>query len=360
MCLLRGSGPYGVNRYPEPVNRRIATLLIALVPLFGLGIVGSVAAVPFVALGPGPTFNTLGMIDGKQVVDVKGVPVQPTSGNLNMTTVSVREELSIFEAFGFWLSNDHGIVPRSEIYPPGQTREQVDKSNAADFKNSEQNAEVAALRYLKYPIGVKVGRIATKGPAAAVLRTGDEVISINGRAATSATAVQTAVSHAEPGSDAAIVLRRGGVVRTQTVRLGARPDDPSKGYLGIGLNEIPETPISIDFNLADIGGPSAGLMFSLAVVDKLTTDRLGAGRFVAGTGTIDGSGNVGPIGGIRYKMIAARRAGANTFLVPADNCGEARKHTPDGLRLVRVDTLSNAVLSLESLESGGSAPACSP
>jgi PDZ domain-containing protein len=100
-------------------------------------------------------------------------------------------------------------------------------------------------------------------------------------------------------------------------------------------------------------------MFSLAVVDKLSPGELSNGEFVAGTGTIDAAGTVGPIGGIPYKLIAAREAGATTFLVPDANCGEAQQNVPDGLRLVRVESLDNAIDSLRAIGSGEDAPTCS-
>ena len=112
------------------------------------------------------------------------------------------------------------------------------------------------------------------------------------------------------------------------------------------------------FNLSDVGGPSAGLMFTLAVIDKMSAGDLNGGKFVAGTGTIDPVGKVGPIGGIQYKMVAAREAGAETFLVPADNCAEGRSMGDDCMELVKVDTLSGAVDSLHTLTSGGRPPAC--
>jgi PDZ domain-containing protein len=341
-----------------PVNRRIATLLVALTPVLGLGVAGTAATVPYVALGPGPTYNTLDVVDGKQVVDIRGTPTHPTTGHLNMTTVSVRDGLTIFEAFGLWLSKDHGLVPRAEIYPPNRTRDQVDQANLADFKDSENNAQTAALTFLKYPMRTAVAGVALDGPAKDALRPGDRLVSVNGVAADSTKTVQDTVAAAKPGSPAVIVLDRDGAQRTVTVALGASPQDPAKGRLGVSLMPTPDVPFKIDFNLADVGGPSAGLMFSLAVIDKLTDDQLANGKFVAGTGTIDADGKVGPIGGIQYKMIAARDAGAVTFLVPADNCDEARQHTPAGLRLVRVDTLDTAVRSLDAIKDGGAAPSC--
>lgn len=340
------------------MNRRLVTLLAALLPLLVLGVVGASVTVPFVALGPGPTFNTLGVVDGKQVVDVQGVPVDPTAGNLNMTTVSVRDGLNIFEAFALWADGRYGLMPRAEVYPPGVPREKVDESNQQDFKNSETNAELAALRFVKYPTLVRVHDLADNSPAKGLLQAGDELAAVAGKPAASVRDVMDATRAAAPGTTIPVVVRRGGAEQSIDVRLGARPDDPSKGYLGITPEEAPQGPIRVVFNLSDVGGPSAGLMFSLALVDKLASGTLNGGHFVAGTGTIDSEGKVGPIGGIQYKMIAARDAGAETFLVPADNCNEAHQRTPAGLRLVKVDTLASAVRSLNAINTGAPAPTC--
>jgi Lon-like protease len=340
------------------VNRRILTLLAALVPVLVLGIVGSAVTVPFVALGPGPTFNTLGVVEGKQVVDVQGASIHPTSGNLNMTTVSVRDGLNIFEAFGLWADGNYGLVPRAEVYPPGVPRDQVDKSNKQDFKNSEDNAELAALRYLKYPTVVQLDTVADDAPAKGLLDKGDQLISVDGKPVATSKDVVTAVQGLKPGTEVPFVVRRGDAEQTVTVKLGARPDDASKGYLGVTPAEVPRGPIKVNFNLADIGGPSAGLMFSLGLVDKLSSGKLNGGKFVAGTGTIDTDGKVGPIGGIQYKMIAAHDAGAQTFLVPADNCNEARQRTPKGLQLVKVDSLTTAIDALNDIDAGKPAPSC--
>ncbi|MBJ8338324.1 PDZ domain-containing protein [Antrihabitans sp. YC3-6] len=341
------------------MNRRMLTLLVALVPVIALGVLGSVLKVPYAALGPGPTFNTLGEVEpDKPIVDVEGVPLDPTSGNLNMTTVSVRDNLTIFEAFAYWASGRQGLVPRSEIYPPDKTKEETEAANKADFEQSEDSAELAALQYLKYPMKLSIGGVGTDGPAKDALREGDELISINGVDVASVCGVQKAVSGSGPDSDATIRFRRDGVDTSAVVKLGARPGDPEKGYLGITPVEKPDGPVEVTFNLADVGGPSAGLMFSLAVIDKMSPLELSGGTFIAGTGTIDSCGAVGPIGGIPYKMIAAQEAGAKTFLVPAENCDEAKQRAPDGLRLVKVTTLDDAVGSLEAIRDGRDAPGC--
>ncbi|MGW1743276.1 YlbL family protein [Nocardia sp. NPDC001965] len=341
------------------MNRRLITLLVALFPVLLFGVVGSVYTVPFVALGPGPTFDTLGEVDGLQVVQVSGAEVDRTNGQLNMTTVAVRDGLTIFEALGFWVSGRHGIVPRAEVYPPGVSREEVDESNEQDFATSESNAEVAAMHQLNLPTAVLVHEVSAEGPAHDVLRAGDQIVSVNGKPVATTQDVVTEVSSRAPGTILPVVYRRDGAEQTANITLGARPDDAAKGFLGLTPTESAAPPMQIDFNLADIGGPSAGLMFSLALVEKLSPGDLDGGSFVAGTGSIDENGKVGAIGGIQYKMMAAREAGAETFLVPAGNCNEASQRIPDGLRLVRVETLAGAVQALEDLSAGQSAPSCS-
>lgn len=350
----------------DKVNRRIVTLLAALAPIVVLGIVGSLLTVPYVALGPGPTFNTLGSVDttvdGKQVtksvVDIEGTELDPTTGNLNMTTVSVRDGLNLFEAFGLWASGDHGLVPRAEVYPPSKTKEEIQQANTADFQQSENSAELAALNFLGKPVALTVTKVTPDGPASGALAEGDTLVKIGDTPVDTVGAVQETVAAIAPGTQVPVTVIRDGAETTVPVTVGARPNQPELGYLGITPEEVPDVPFDVTFNLADIGGPSAGLMFTLALLDKLTPGELNGGQFVAGTGTIDSDGTVGPIGGIRFKLIAAADAGATTFLVPAQNCDEAKQNAPDGLRLVKVDNLSGAVDALERLNSGGEAPSC--
>lgn len=334
------------------------TLMVALVPILAFGVLLAVVTVPFVSLGPGPTFNTLGEYDGKQVVNIEGTDVKPTSGNLNMTTVSQRDQLTLGQALALWMSGREQLVPRDLVYPPDKSREDVDKSNDADFKDSEDSAEYAALGYLHYAPAVTVASVNDPGPAAGKLHDGDAIDAVNGTPVADVDQFTSLLKATKPGQDVVLDFRRknapAGVV---TVTLGSNPDR-DYGYLGVAVLNAPWAPFSIDFNLANIGGPSAGLMFSLAVIDKLTTGDLNDAKFVAGTGTISGDGKVGPIGGITHKMVAAREAGATVFLVPADNCDEAVTGDQDGMELVKVDTLGTAVDALHALSTGADAPRC--
>lgn len=340
-----------------------------LVPVVVLMVVGFTVAVPFVAMGPGPTVNTLGdteiEVEGRTktvpVVDVSGAEVDPTAGNLNMTTVAVRDNLTLFEAIGLWASGDNGIVPRDEVYQPGKTQDEIQQENTADFLSSESTAEMAALKFLQKPFTMApaVGQVIGGSPASGSLEPEDILVRVDGAAVATPAEVSGAIGARKPGDDVEIEYRREGITRTTTITLSQSAAADQSGYLGIVMTEVPVSDIDVTFNLAGIGGPSAGLMFSLALVDKLSPGELNGGKFVAGTGTIDENGNVGPIGGITYKMSAARDVGATVFLVPAANCPEAARHMPDGLELVKVDDLVGAVSGLATISEGGQAVGCS-
>ena len=332
--------------------------MVALVPIVVFGVLLAVVTVPFVSLGPGPTFDTLGEVDGKQVVQIEGTQTHPTSGHLNMTTVSQRDDLTLGEALTLWLSGQEQLVPGDLIYPPGKSRDDVDKANNADFKQSEDSAAYAALGYLKYPAAVTVATVADPGPSVGKLKSGDAIDAVNSTPVSSVEQFTGLLKNTKPGQVLTIDYRRknepAGVAQ---ITLGANKDR-DYGFLGVAVLDAPWAPFVVDFNLANVGGPSAGLMFSLAVVDKLTTGDLAGSTFIAGTGTIGVDGKVGQIGGITHKMVAAHEAGATVFLVPAKNCYEASSDNPTGLQLVKVETLSQAVDALHTITSGGQPPAC--
>jgi PDZ domain-containing protein len=340
------------------VNRRILTLLVAMVPILAFGVLLSLVTVPYVSLGPGPTFDTLGEVDGKQVVDIAGGDVHKTSGHLNMTTVSQRDDLTLGQALTLWMSGREQLVPRDLVYPPDKSKDEIDQANNTDFKRSEDSAEYAALGYLKYPSAVTVATVNDPGPSVGKLQRGDAIDAVNGKPVATIEQFTALLKATKPGDNVVLDYRRkNSPAGVATVTLGSNADR-DYGYLGVAVLDAPWAPFSIDFNLANIGGPSAGLMFSLAVVDKLTTGDLNDGKFVAGTGTIDSDGKVGSIGGITHKMLSAREAGATVFLVPADNCDEAKTAHEDGLQLVKVDTLGHAIDALHALSAGGEPPRC--
>lgn len=336
----------------------MTTLIVAMAPIVVFGVLLAAVPVPYVALGPGPTFNTLGEVEGKQVVAIEGTEVKPTSGNLNMTTVSQRDGLTLAQALAFWASGDDQLVPRDLVFPPERSRDDIKKSQSADFQRSEDNAEYAALNYLKYPKVVTVESVNDPGPSVGKLQSGDGVVAVDGTKVADIEAFTALMKTTKPGQE--IVLdyrRRGGSDGSARITLG-KNDDRDYGYLGIAVQDAPFAPFTIDFNLANIGGPSAGLVFSLAAVDKLTTGDINGGKFVAGTGSITADGIVGPIGGIDHKMATAADAGATVFLVPKENCDLARTAARDTMTLIKAENLTQTIEALKTLTAGGQPPTC--
>ncbi|MBF0661272.1 MULTISPECIES: YlbL family protein [unclassified Rhodococcus (in: high G+C Gram-positive bacteria)] len=340
------------------MNRRFVMPLAVLLPVLTLVLIAFNLTVPYVALGPGPTFDTLGDVDDKPVIEIEGVETDETTGSLVMTTVGVTDNLNLAQTVTAWLSGRYGLAPREQVYPPNRSKDEVRAVDQAQFAQSERSAELAALHYLDLPVILRVAEIADDAPASGHLQVDDRIVAIAGEPVETAGQVQRAVGAVTPGESVAITVLRGDAEETIDVVVGERPGGEGAGFLGIATEEIPDVPFEVVFNLADIGGPSAGLMFSLALVDKLSPGEINGGLNVAGTGTIDSDGIVGPIGGITHKLTAADEEGAEVFLVPADNCAEALTNEPDDVRLVRVETLEGAAAALESIAAGGDAPTC--
>jgi PDZ domain-containing protein len=338
------------------VSHRTWTVVSASLLALAIAVLGATLPVPMVALGPGPTYNTLGTVDDATVIEVDGQPVYPTSGHLNMTTVSVTDRLTMFSALGFWASADSQVVPREPIYPSDMSLDEIQQQNTAQFSSSEANAEAAALAELQLPATVVVSELVAGTPAAAVLQPGDELLAVAGQPMDSVREVSDVLVPTRPGDVVPVQYRRAGVVHDARIELAARPDR-EQGLLGVVLGAALRDG-DIRISLGGVGGPSAGLMFALGVVDKLTPGELTGGRFVAGTGAIDATGTVTPINGVPFKMRRAHDEGATVFLVPAANCEEAVATRPGDLQLVRVGTLHDAVTALEAMQNGGPVPAC--
>ncbi|MEV4320462.1 PDZ domain-containing protein [Actinocrispum sp. NPDC049592] len=339
------------------LSRRGWTVLLSILIVIVLAILGALVPVPFVALGPGPTYDTLGNVNGTQIVQVEGTQTYPTSGQLRMTTVSLKRDVTLFSAFGLWVSGRYALAPREEYIKPGQTEEEVQQQNVQMFQDSQSDAEVAALRLLGNPVKVVVSQVTKGAPADKIIQPGDRLVKVNGRDIHQQEDVVEAVKDTRPGQAIEVILQRDGQDKTVSITLG-KSDDRQQGFMGISGVDRADVPFKTTIHLQDVGGPSAGLIFSLAIVDRLTGDDLAGGRPIAGTGEIDVKGNVGPIGGITFKLTAAAEDGAKTFLVPAANCAEAVANPPAGLQLVKVENLPGAVQALKDLKAGKPVPGC--
>ncbi|QJU53915.1 S16 family serine protease [Herbiconiux sp. KACC 21604] len=347
---------------PRP-SRRARTGWTVLIIGLVLGLVMSFLPAPYVIEQPGPVFDTLGtqQHDGEDVplISIEGAETYPTAGTLDMLTVSVRgtreQRPSWAEILTSWFDSSRAVLPIDSVYPPTVTTEQRNQENAALMVDSQQEAVAAALTHLDiaYETRVDVAAVDPDGPSADVLTAGDVILSVNGVSADDLEALRAAL--AENGTDAAasvLVRHTDGSEETLSI-VPVVSEQTGAPAIGISVGYEYTFPFDVEIKLDDVGGPSAGMMFALGIIDRLTPGELNGGQNVAGTGTIDAQGNVGRIGGIRQKMFGARDAGATWFLAPAGNCDEVVGHVPDGIRVFAVSTLDDSIAVLDAISSGG-------
>jgi Lon-like protease len=343
------------------LSRRGRTLLVA-----GTGVIVAAAAaallpVPYVILSPGPTLNTLGRIQSGPLIQISGHPTYRTPGHLNLVTVSFLggpgNQFNVFTALRAWLTPHTAVVPEQELFTPGLTQQQVVQQDTQQMVSSQQTATAAALCVL----GIHVTAVDTiqatvkKTPASGVLRRGDVITAVDGKPVTCKSDAGDLIRARHPGDPVDLtILRRG---KTQQIRLKTA-DVQGQAVVGVNVSESFRFPFRIKIDVGNIGGPSAGLMFALGIVDKLTPGNLTGGRFIAGTGEISADGTVSPIGGIQQKMAGARSAGATVFLSPAANCSDAASAVPAGMRLIKVSTLRGAISALTALKADRPVPWC--
>jgi PDZ domain-containing protein len=256
-----------------------------------------------------------------------------------------------------WFSRDVSVVPYDAVYPPDQTQQQTQQSNRQEFLTSEQAAEAAALGHLGYPEKVVVEGVSSGAAAAGVLQEGDAIDSVDGKPTPTTDALTSVLQAIPGGTTVPVAYTRLGQARTGTLTTKASTSRAGS-LLGILVSDAPSAPFLVHIDVAQVGGPSAGLMLTLGVLDLVGGTDLTAGKVIAGTGTIDQNGTVGPIGGIQLKEVAAKGIGATVFLTPADNCTEAAAAPQPGLRLAKVRTLADALTALQDVRAGKTPPLC--
>lgn len=341
------------------MSRQLRTLIVGAILCLVLGILSFGMQVPYLVESPGPTFNTLGKDGGKDIIAISGHPVTPTTGHLNLMTVSAdTQNTTILGAVRGWLRHDEVVVPHDSLYPPGTSQQQQEEQNSEDFLVSQQNAVEAAGCELGYPKGLGVNSVAPDSPNKAALKGGDQFVSVAGTPITNDAALRKILAASRAGDRLPAVVQRGGKQVAVTLVLQPPAAESSTPRIGITIIQGCLLPFQVTLSLTGIGGPSAGLMFSLGIIDKISTHDLTRGRFIAGTGTIEPSGKVGPIGGIALKMIAARRAGATLFLAPATNCPDVQGNVPAGLEVIKVTSLHDAISSLDAQATGAPVAHC--
>lgn len=338
------------------MSRRDLTLWLAgglAVALLG---VGATTKVPYVALSPGPAIDTLSTTStGEPVLDIKGARSYPTDGELDLTTVNLRDHITLFDALKGWVSSDQAVIPREFVYPEDRTEEQNQAATQQEMVASQSAASDAALSELGLA-AISVDTVNKNGPSQGKLQPGDVLVSVDGSKVSGAGPLRALIRAHRIGEVVVVGILRSGEARSVRITTGASTEDKTKAAVGI-VTKI-TSDVKVDIKLTDVGGPSAGLMFALGIIDKLGKDSLTGGQHVAGTGTIEVDGSVGPIGGIAEKLLGARGAHATLFLVPAQNCAEAKKHRPDGLTLARVATLKEALTALAASRAGRTPVPC--
>lgn len=341
------------------MNRRSTSLLVAALMLAALVAVACLLPMPYVVMSPGITENTLGTFDDKPVITIQGHKTYPTTGHLDLTTVSVTSpdfHPRLPAVLAAWWAHDEIVLPRDVVYPPDQSVDQVNQENKTQMLDSQSAAIAVGLAQAGID-AIKVvvaDNPAADSPAADVLRKDDEIVDVDGQPVQDSADLVTAVHDLAPGSRLRIGILRDMTPSTVSVTTEEDPDNQGQSRIGVSVKDDFDPPFDVNIELGqDIGGPSAGLMFSLAIYDKLTPGDLTAGKFIAGTGEIATDGSVGPIGGIQQKIAGAYASGASIFLVPKDNCAEAAgSNLADDVDLVEVGTIDDAVSALDAIGFG--------
>jgi PDZ domain-containing protein len=327
-----------------------------------LSVVLAVAAltipVPYVIESPGPAINTIGKLNGQPIITVTGRESFPsTAGSLDLTTVHMTgglpgSRVSFFDVLSSWLTPSHTIYPAELIYAPGISQEAVDSENSAAMTGSQENATAAALNALDIPFSshLSVASIPADGAASGILKPDDELLTIGGQQVTDLSVIQDVLAKGKGAPVEVTVHRDGG---DMSLSITPQPGPDGKYLLGISLQNTYTFPFEVNISLQNIGGPSAGMIFALGIMDNLSPGDLTGGKSFAGTGTIDQEGNVGAIGGIAQKLLGARAAGADYFLAPGANCGDVVGHVPKDLQVIKVDTLKDAYAAVSTIGSGG-------
>ena len=327
--------------------------------------------VAYVALGPGPTVDALGVYeytdDDDQVhtaslITADAAVSSESEGQLRLVTVRIHDKIDLVRALYYWISDDYAVVPREFQYPDDKTKDEIAAEQAEMWETSQSAAETAALRVMGHEVSVTVTEVAADSPSSGELAEGDVIGEVAGEPVTSQEKLATLLTeslNAAPGEPVAVSVERDG----ETVAAEVVPElheDGTAVLPGVNVEPVQEDPYGLEITTEglNIGGPSAGLIFALAMIDRVTSEDLTGGIVIAGTGEIDEDGNVGAIGGVAQKVVGAKQDGATVFLTPAANCATAKANAPEGLTLVKVNTLDDALGALAALRAGEAPVTC--
>ena len=347
-------------------RRRLRRVLAAgtFILVVAVAIAAFTVPINVVIEAPGPTWNVLdnGSSSDQDVLKVKGTETYPTEGALRMTTVSVSGcpgyPVTTADLIAAWFSSDRRIVDRNEVCPQDQTAEQVEETGKAQMTASQDSAVIAALIETGMATAMRLTVTeVTEQQDSTEVQVDDvlETIAPEGGETTTITSfsqLRELMSTIAEGTRVTLGVRRGEQQVSAALTTIAPQEGTSGSLLGLSLKISVDSPVEASFGLSDVGGPSAGMMFALGLVDKITPGALTGSKDIAGTGTINMDGQVGPIGGIQQKIAGAHGAGSKFFLAPASNCDEVKGHEPEGMQVFAVSTLHEAVTATEAIASG--------
>jgi PDZ domain-containing protein len=316
--------------------------------------------VPFIKIAPGPLFNTVGKVNKIEIINISGVKTYESKGELNFTTVSETGgpygRLALVDAVSSWLSPTEAVVPAADLYPENLDPELIKKENAKAFTSSQTNAIAAALTYLKIPVEatVVIESVVVGSASDGIIEPGDLILEVDENIIKTSADVVKFVQQKKPKDEISIKLNRSNVEKIVKVVAQELKSDITKASIGVSIGPGIQPPYDFKFGVQAVGGPSAGLMLSLGILDELTPDDLTKGKIIAGTGTINYLGEVGPIGGIRQKLAGAHKAGAQIFLAPIDNCVEIKASDYKGMPIIAVRNFADAVIAINVFTRGAS------
>ena len=288
------------------------------------------------------------------LVKVVGEKPHPP-GEIMYVDVIVRQASVLEELLPFTRPDGADLVPEQAIVPAGSSYQERRRQNLRQMSRSQKIAAAVALRELGYkvtakPEGALIVAVAPDSPAEGKIEATEVIVGVDGKPVKTPDDLRRLIAKHQPGEKVKLAVRAGGATRDVEVGTIESPAEKGRPIIGVQVEQSAaiSLPLDVDIDLGGVGGPSAGLAFALDIAEELrgNVDR---GLKVAATGEIELDGTVAPIGGVKQKVIGARRSGADVFLVPAgDNAEEARRHAGD-LRVIPVESFRQALHALATL-----------
>ncbi|KIH99875.1 PDZ/DHR/GLGF domain-containing protein [Streptomonospora alba] len=348
--------------------RRAMTLIVALLLLVGFGAGAVFLPVPYLVASPGIALNTLGEADGEKIIQIEGTEsYSHEGGELSMVTVQYSGgpdvRMDLFTVLGAWLSPTQAVIPQEALFPPDRSVEEITQTQTVEMNSSQRRATAAALTQLgvEYETSAYVAQVMKDMPARGKLRKDDVITRVDGEPVADKQEAVELVADREPGDPVALTVDRDG--ERVEVEVGTKANDDGDPVIGILIADRMDFPFQVDISVGEIGGPSAGMMFALGTMDRLSPEDLTGGNHIAGTGTITPEGEVGGVSGIAQKMVSAQQQGAEYFLVAGESCSQTFDSAASGeIEVVKVNTLDDAVGALEAIRAGedGDLARCQP